>query len=144
MTSFIVKIKNGYLQTPNISITPTHTKKITLKRIFTNLKITGTAFVCLSPFSNIKKAYLQTSKYLAQLFAYPLFQIFKKHTYKSQNTWHNFFAHPLFQILKKEYLQISKYLAQFFAYPLFQILKKHTYKSPNTWYNFSLIPFFKY
>ena len=33
----------------------------------------------------------------------------KNHTYESQNTWH-----------------------RFFAYPLFQILKKHTYKSQNT------------
>ena len=31
------------------------------------------------------------------------------HTYKSQNTWHSFFAHPLFDILKKAYLQISKH-----------------------------------
>ena len=27
ITSFILKIKKGYLQTPNISITPIHTKK---------------------------------------------------------------------------------------------------------------------
>ena len=27
MTSFILKIKKGYLQTPNISITPIHIKK---------------------------------------------------------------------------------------------------------------------
>ena len=27
MTSFILKIKNGYLQTPNIPITPIHIKK---------------------------------------------------------------------------------------------------------------------
>ena len=45
----------------------------------------GTVF-CLSPFSNIKKAYLRISKYLAQFFAYPLFQILKKYTYESQNT----------------------------------------------------------
>ena len=27
MTSFMLKIKRGYTQTPNISITPIHTKK---------------------------------------------------------------------------------------------------------------------
>ena len=68
----------------NISITPIHTKKIiTLKRILTNLTVT---VFCLSLFSNIKKAYLQISKYLTQSLAYPLFQILKKHTYESQNT----------------------------------------------------------
>ena len=66
---------------------------------------------------------------LSTILAHPLFQILKKYTYESQNTWHRFFAYSFFQILKKVYLRISKYLAQFFAYSLFQISKKNTYKS---------------
>ena len=67
----------------------------------------------------------------------------KKHTYESQNTWHTFFAYPLFQILKKEYLQISKYLAQLFAHHLFQILKKNIYKSQNIWHILFIHPLFQ-
>ena len=85
---------------------------------------------------------------LSTILAHPLFQILKKYTYESQNTWHNFLlipffkyqkriltnlstvlAHPLFHILKKAYLQISKYLAEFFVYSLFQRLKENSYKS---------------
>ena len=66
------------------------------------------------PFSNIKKRILTNPSTIFCLF---LFQILKKHTYESQNTWHSFFAYSLFQILKKEYLQI---LAQFFTYSFFK------------------------
>ena len=88
-------------------------------------------------FSNIKKAYLRISKDLAQFFCLfhfsnfekriltnPstifylfIFQILKKHTYKSQ---HSFLLIP-FSNIKKAYLQISKYLAQFFClFPFFK------------------------
>ena len=86
--------------------------------MLTNLKISGTVFL-LIPFSNIKKAYLWISKYLAQFSLLISF----------------------FQILKKAYLQISKYLAQFFCSSSFQMLRKHTYESQNTWHSFLLIPF---
>ena len=70
---------------------------------------------CLSPFSNIQKSILMNLKIPGTVFVLiPFFKYYKKNTYKSQNTWHSFFAHPLFQILKQEYLRISKYLAQFF------------------------------
>ena len=49
-----------------------------LKNILMNLNIPRTIF-CLYPLFK----YLQISKYLGQLFAYTLFQIFKKHTYES-------------------------------------------------------------
>ena len=103
MTSFIVKIKNGYLQTPNISITPTHTKKITLKRIFTNLKITGTTF-CLSPFSNIQKAYLQISKYLTQFFCSSPFSNIKKRILTNLKIPGTVFRLSPFSNIKKTYL----------------------------------------
>ena len=83
---------------------------------------------------------MQILKYLAQFFAYSLFQISKKYTYKS---YHIFFLIPFFKYLKSTltnpsavfcllsfsnikqvYLQILKNLAQFFAYSLFQIFKK--------------------
>ena len=45
-------------------------------------------------------------KNLAKYFAYTLFQLFKKHTYKILKNLAQFFAHTHFQILKKVYLQI--------------------------------------
>ena len=63
----------------------------------------------LIPFSNIKKAYLQISKYLAQ-----------------------FFCSSPFQIIKKAYLQILKYLAVFLLIAFLKIVKKYTYESQNT------------
>ena len=68
---------------------------------------------------------------LITIFCLFLFQILKKRTHESQNTWHNFLLIP-FSNIKKEYLQILKNLTQFFAHLPFQILKKHTYKSQNT------------
>ena len=75
---------------------------------------------CLFPFSNIKKAYLQISIYLAQFFCLFPFQILKKTilTKPSSN-----FCLFLIQILKKEYLQILKNLTQFFCSYPFQILR---------------------
>ena len=113
-----------------------------------NLNIPGTIFLLIT-FSNIKKAYLRISKYLAQFFCSSLFQVVKKaylriwkyltqffcsslfrilkrHTYEPQNTWHNFFAHTFSNIKKN--IQISKYLTQIFCLHW----KKHTYKSQNT------------
>ena len=43
---------------------------------------------------------------LDNLFPHTLFQIFKKHTSKSEKIWDNFFLHTLFQMFKKEYLRI--------------------------------------
>ena len=58
------------------------------------------------------------------LFAYTLFQIFKKHTYNILKNLAQFFAHTLFQILKKVYLQISKIPGTIFLLiPFFQIFK---------------------
>ena len=57
-------------------------------------------FFCLSPFSNIKKVYLQILKNLAQ-----------------------FFCLSPFSNIKKVYLQILKNLAQFFCLSPFQILR---------------------
>ena len=109
-----------------------------------NLKIPGTIFLLI-----------------------PFFKYQKKHTYESQNTWHNFFPHSLFQILIKAYLRTSKYLAQFFCsspfsnikksilanlkmpgtsfllIPFFKYQKKHTYESQNTWHNFFAHPLFQ-
>ena len=77
------------MQTPNIPITLFILKIITfiikLKSILTNLKMPGRIFLLI-----------------------PFFKYQKKHTYEPQNTWHNFFAHPLFQKLKKVYSRISK------------------------------------
>ena len=86
MASFTLKVKKGHFQTPKTTITLQIKKhKIKLKSILTNRKIHGTVFL-LIPFSNIKKAYLRFSKYLAQFFCSSPFQILKKHTYESQNT----------------------------------------------------------
>ena len=60
---------------------------------------------------------------MVQFFAHSLFLNIKKHTYESQNIWHNFLLIPFLNI-KKAYLRISKYLTQFFADAFFQILKK--------------------
>ena len=40
----------------------------------------------LIPFSNIKKAYLQILKNMAQFFAHTLFKYLKKNTHESENT----------------------------------------------------------
>ena len=67
-----------YTQTPNISMTPIHTKKIiTLKDILTNLEIPRTLF-CLSPFPIFKKCILTNLKIPRTIFCLSSFQIFKK------------------------------------------------------------------
>ena len=54
MISFLLKIKKGYLQTSNISISPIHTKKKSNAKAYVRLKIPDTVF-CLSPFQILKK-----------------------------------------------------------------------------------------
>ena len=122
-----------------------------------NLKIPDTIF-CSSPFSNIKKAYLQILKNLAQFFCSSPFQIFKKNILTNLKIPDTIFCSSPFSNIKKAYLQI---LAQFFAYSrfqilksilinpgtifclfLFQILKKNTFKSLKTQRN--AYSFFKY
>ena len=49
-------------------------------------------------------------KYLAQICAHSLFQIFKK---EYSEIVAKYFAYSLFKLEKKEYLQILKYRAQF-------------------------------
>ena len=112
-----------------------HVKKACIQ----TLNIPMTSFI-----SKIKKGYLQTLN-ISITPIYTKNNHIKKHTYGSQNTWHRFFAYPLFQILKKEYLRISKYLAQTFCLSPFSNIKKRiltNLKLPGT--NFLLIPFFKF
>ena len=96
--------KKAYLQTlkflpiPSyISITPFMLKNNHIKNHIYESQNTWHSFFLLIPFSNIKKVYLQISKYLAQFFAYPLFQILKKHIYEFENTWHRFLLIPFFK-----------------------------------------------
>ena len=91
-----------------------HVKKACIQ----TLNIPMTSFI-----SKIKKGYLQTLN-ISITPIYTKNNHIKKHTYGSQNTWHRFFAYPLFQILKKEYLRISKYLAQTFCLSPFSNVKK--------------------
>ena len=81
-----------------------------------NLKIPDTIF-CSSPFSNIKKAYLQILKNLAQFFCSSPFQIFKKNILTNLKIPDTIFCSSPFSNIKKAYLQI---LAQFFAYSFFK------------------------
>ena len=85
------------------------------------LKKPSTIFL-LIPFSNIKKAYLQILKNLAQFFWSSLFQILKKHTYKSQNTLfiliiilkETIYIKTIIQtILIKTIIQIDKHKAKY-------------------------------
>ena len=80
------------------------------------------------------KTIIQIDKHKANTLK-SFFQILKKHTYESQNTWHRFlFAYPLFQIIKKVYLQISKPWHSFFTHPLFKYWKSilTSFKIPGT------------
>ena len=75
----------------------------------------------LIPFSNIKKAYLQIPKNLAQFFSYPLFEILKKNTYKSVNNLfiliilkETIYIKTIIQtILIKTIIQSDKYKAKY-------------------------------
>ena len=73
--------------------------------ILTNFEKPG-AIVCLSPFSNIKKSILTNLKKPGTIFACLLVRILKiKHLQILKNLA-QFFAYPLFQIFKKVFLQI--------------------------------------
>ena len=59
-------------------------------------KISDTIFSLIT-FLNIKKGYFRICKYLAHFFCSSLFQILKKDTYESENTWNSFFAPGFFK-----------------------------------------------
>ena len=80
----------------------------------------------LIPYSNIKiKAYLQILKKLVQFFAYPLFQILKKHSYKFWKTWRNFLLILIFKFKKSALTNFKNPGAIFYLSPISNI-KKNT------------------
>ena len=114
MTSFISKIKKGYLQTLNISITPIYTKNNHIKKHTYGSQNTWHRFFAYPLFQILKKEYLRISKYLAQFFCLSPFSNIERRILTNLKIPRTIFCLSLFSNIKKEYLQISKYLPQFF------------------------------
>ena len=81
-------------------------------------------------FSNIKKSILMNLKIPGTVFCLFPFQILKKHTDESENTWQSF-LHIHFWNIKKSIVIISKNLGTVFLFIPFSNIKESILTNPN-------------